>query len=85
MSSSAVLSVVAAPGRVNRKDQGGRIGLAYEIRSACRYWQAKRRLAYALNQLLDQREVTQTTADRLPGLSQPKVSPAQLQVERILG
>lgn len=36
--------------------------------------QAKLRLAYALNQVLDQREVTQTAAGRLLGLSQPKVS-----------
>jgi predicted XRE-type DNA-binding protein len=36
--------------------------------------QAKLRLAYALNQVLDQRETTQTAAARLLGLSQPKVS-----------
>ena len=36
--------------------------------------QAKLRLAYALNQVLDQREVTQTVAARLLALSQPKVS-----------
>lgn len=36
--------------------------------------QAKLRLAYALNQVLDQREVTQTAAARLLGLNQPKVS-----------
>lgn len=36
--------------------------------------QAKLRLAYALNQVLDQRELTQTAAARLLGLSQPKVS-----------
>lgn len=36
--------------------------------------QAKLRLAYALNQVLDQRDVTQTAAGRLLGLSQPKVS-----------
>jgi predicted XRE-type DNA-binding protein len=36
--------------------------------------QAKLRLAYALNQVLDQRGVTQTAAGRLLGLSQPKVS-----------
>jgi predicted XRE-type DNA-binding protein len=36
--------------------------------------QAKLRLAYALNQVLDHRELTQTAAARLLGLSQPKVS-----------
>jgi predicted XRE-type DNA-binding protein len=36
--------------------------------------QAKLRLAYALNQVLDQREMTQISAARLLGLSQPKVS-----------
>jgi len=36
--------------------------------------QAKLRLAYALNQVLDQRDVTQAAAGRLLGLSQPKVS-----------
>lgn len=36
--------------------------------------QAKLRLAYALNHVLDQRDVTQTAAGRLLGLSQPKVS-----------
>lgn len=36
--------------------------------------QAKLRLAYVLNQLLDQRSLTQTAAATLLGLSQPKVS-----------
>ena len=36
--------------------------------------QAKLRLAYALNRVLDQRDVTQAAAGRLLGLSQPKVS-----------
>ncbi len=36
--------------------------------------QAKLRLAHALNQVLDQRGVTQTAGGRLLGLSQPKVS-----------
>lgn len=36
--------------------------------------QAKLRLAYALNQVLEQRELTQTTAAKLLGLTQPKVS-----------
>ena len=36
--------------------------------------QAKLRLAFALNQVLDQRDVTQTAAGRLLGMSQPKVS-----------
>lgn len=36
--------------------------------------QAKLRLAYALNQVLEQRELTQTAAAKLLGLSQPKVS-----------
>jgi len=36
--------------------------------------QTKLRLAYALNQVLDQREVTQAAAAQLLGLSQPKVS-----------
>ena len=36
--------------------------------------QAKLRLAYALNHVLDQRDVTQAAAGRLLGLSQPKVS-----------
>lgn len=36
--------------------------------------QAKLRLAYALNQVLDRRGVTQTAAGRLLGLNQPKVS-----------
>lgn len=36
--------------------------------------QAKLRLAYALNQVLDQRVLTQTAAAQVLGLSQPKVS-----------
>jgi len=36
--------------------------------------QAKLRLAYALNQLLEHRRLTQTSAATLLGLSQPKVS-----------
>ncbi len=36
--------------------------------------QAKLRLAHALNQVLDQRELTQTAAAKLLGLTQPKVS-----------
>jgi predicted XRE-type DNA-binding protein len=36
--------------------------------------QAKLRLAYALNQVLEQRELTQTAAASLLGLTQPKVS-----------
>jgi predicted XRE-type DNA-binding protein len=36
--------------------------------------QAKLRLAYALNQVLEHRGLTQTTAATLLGLSQPKVS-----------
>lgn len=36
--------------------------------------QAKLRLAYALNQVLEQRELTQTAAAKLLGLTQPKVS-----------
>ncbi len=36
--------------------------------------QAKLRLAYALNQVLDQRELTQTASAKLLGLPQPKVS-----------
>ena len=36
--------------------------------------QAKLRLAYALNQVLEQRELTQTAAAELLGLTQPKVS-----------
>jgi predicted XRE-type DNA-binding protein len=36
--------------------------------------QAKLRLAYALNQVLEQRGLTQTAAAALLGLSQPKVS-----------
>ena len=36
--------------------------------------QAKLRLAYALNQVLDQQELTQTAAAHLLGLTQPKVS-----------
>ena len=36
--------------------------------------QAKLRLAYALNQVLEQQELTQTAAAHLLGLTQPKVS-----------
>ncbi len=36
--------------------------------------EAKLRLAYALNQVLEQRELTQTAAAELLGLTQPKVS-----------
>ncbi len=36
--------------------------------------QAKLRLAYALNQLLDERKLTQSHAAKLLGLGQPKVS-----------
>ena len=36
--------------------------------------QAKLRLAYALNQVLDKRDLTQTAAAQLLGLTQPKVS-----------
>ncbi|MCU0250711.1 MAG: helix-turn-helix domain-containing protein [Vicinamibacterales bacterium] len=36
--------------------------------------QAKLRLAHALNQVLDHRQLTQTAAAELLGLSQPKVS-----------
>ena len=36
--------------------------------------QAKLRLAYALNQVLEQRDLTQTAAAQLLGLTQPKVS-----------
>lgn len=36
--------------------------------------QAKLRLAHALNQVLEQRELTQTAAARVLGLTQPKVS-----------
>jgi predicted XRE-type DNA-binding protein len=36
--------------------------------------QAKLRLAYALNQVLQERELTQTEAAKLLGVSQPKVS-----------
>lgn len=36
--------------------------------------QAKLRLAYALNQVLDKRQLTQTVAAKLLGLTQPKVS-----------
>ena len=36
--------------------------------------QAKLRLAYALNQVMAQRDLTQTAAAKLLGLSQPKVS-----------
>jgi predicted XRE-type DNA-binding protein len=36
--------------------------------------QAKLRLAYALNQVLDERELTQADAAKLLGLNQPKVS-----------
>ena len=36
--------------------------------------QAKLRLAYALNHVLEQRELTQAAAARLLGLTQPKVS-----------
>jgi len=36
--------------------------------------QAKLRLAYALNQVLEHRGLTQATAAKLLGLSQPKVS-----------
>ena len=36
--------------------------------------QAKLRLAYALNQLLEEKALTQTAAAKLLGLTQPKVS-----------
>lgn len=36
--------------------------------------QAKLRLAYALNQVLDQRKLTQAEAARVLGIGQPKVS-----------
>lgn len=36
--------------------------------------QAKLRLAYALNEVLDQRDLTQTASAKLLGLTQPKVS-----------
>lgn len=36
--------------------------------------QAKLRLAYALNQVLEQQKLTQTAAAKLLGLTQPKVS-----------
>jgi predicted XRE-type DNA-binding protein len=36
--------------------------------------QAKLRLAYALNQLLDQRKLTQAEASKVLGVGQPKVS-----------
>jgi predicted XRE-type DNA-binding protein len=36
--------------------------------------QAKLRLAYALNEVLDQRKLTQAEAAKLLGLTQPKVS-----------
>jgi predicted XRE-type DNA-binding protein len=36
--------------------------------------QAKLKLAYALNEVLDQRKLTQTEAAKLLGLTQPKVS-----------
>ena len=36
--------------------------------------QAKLRLAYAVNQVLEQRELTQTAAATVLGLTQPKVS-----------
>jgi predicted XRE-type DNA-binding protein len=36
--------------------------------------QAKLRLAYALNQVLQERDLTQTEAAKLLGVSQPKVS-----------
>jgi predicted XRE-type DNA-binding protein len=36
--------------------------------------QAKLRLAFALNQVIDERKCTQTEAARLLGVSQPKVS-----------
>lgn len=36
--------------------------------------QAKLRLAYALNQVLDERKLTQAEAAKLLGLTQPKVS-----------
>ena len=36
--------------------------------------QAKLRLAYALNQLLDERKLTQAEAAKLLGVTQPKVS-----------
>jgi predicted XRE-type DNA-binding protein len=36
--------------------------------------QAKLRLAYALNQLLDERKLTQADAARVLGVTQPKVS-----------
>ena len=36
--------------------------------------QAKLRLAYALNQVLEQQDLTQTAAAQLLGLTQPKVS-----------
>jgi len=39
--------------------------------------QAKLRLAYALNQVVEQRGLTQTAAATLLGLSQPKVSALQ--------
>jgi predicted XRE-type DNA-binding protein len=52
--------------------------------------QAKLRLAYALNRVLEHRGLTQTTAATLLGLSQPKVSAlrnyklAGFSVERLL-
>ena len=51
---------------------------------------AKLRLAYALNQVLEQRDLTQTAAAQLLGLTQPKVSAlrhyklAGFSVERLL-
>ncbi len=36
--------------------------------------QAKLRLAYALNQVLEQQQLTQTAAAQLLGLTQPKIS-----------
>ena len=39
--------------------------------------QAKLRLAHALNQVLEQRELTQTAAAAVLGLTQPKVSALQ--------
>ncbi|MBI2965411.1 MAG: XRE family transcriptional regulator [Chloroflexi bacterium] len=36
--------------------------------------QAKLRLAYAVNELLDQRQLTQAAAARILGVTQPKVS-----------
>lgn len=36
--------------------------------------QAKLRLAYALNRVLEARELSQTDAAKMPGITQPKVS-----------